>query len=31
LRPICTPCNTAMGTMNMDEFVKRYGYWFWTN
>jgi len=28
LRPICTPCNTAMGTMNMDEFVKRYGYWF---
>jgi hypothetical protein len=25
LRPICSPCNRAMGTMNMIEFVKRFG------
>ena len=26
LRPVCVKCNSSMGTMNMDEFVKRYGF-----
>ena len=26
LRPICAACNHAMGTLNMVEFVKKYGY-----
>lgn len=27
LRPICFPCNHSMGTTNMIEFVKTYGYY----
>ena len=27
LRPICAVCNHSMGTMNMIEFVKKYGYY----
>jgi flagellar biosynthesis GTPase FlhF len=27
LRPICSPCNHSMGTTNMIEFVKTYGYY----
>jgi 5-methylcytosine-specific restriction endonuclease McrA len=27
LRPICSPCNHSMGTKNMVEFVKTYGYY----
>ena len=27
LRPICPPCNYSMGTTNMIEFVKTYGYY----
>jgi len=27
LRPICSPCNHAMGTLNMIDYVKRYGYY----
>ena len=27
LRPICSPCNLSMGTTNMVEYVKRYGYY----
>ena len=27
LRPICPPCNHSMGTTNMVEFVKTYGYY----
>ena len=27
LRPICAPCNHSMGTKNMIEFVKTYGYY----
>jgi hypothetical protein len=27
LRPICSACNFAMGTTNMIEFVKKYGYY----
>jgi 5-methylcytosine-specific restriction endonuclease McrA len=27
LRPICPPCNHSMGTKNMVEFVKTYGYY----
>jgi len=27
LRPICSPCNHSMGTKNMIEFVKTYGYY----
>lgn len=26
LRPICQSCNSSMGTMNMDEFITRYGF-----
>ena len=26
LRPICSLCNKSMGTTNMDEFMKKYGY-----
>ena len=26
LRPICASCNLSMGTMHMDEFIKKYGY-----
>jgi 5-methylcytosine-specific restriction endonuclease McrA len=25
LKPICQSCNSSMGTMNMDEFIERYG------
>ncbi len=25
LRPICTSCNSSMGTQNMNEFIKKYG------
>lgn len=27
LRPICPPCNHSMGTKNMIDFVKSYGYY----
>lgn len=27
LRPICSPCNHSMGSENMIEFVKKYGYY----
>jgi hypothetical protein len=27
LRPICSPCNHSMGTKNMIEFIKSYGYY----
>ncbi len=27
LRPICSVCNYSMGTMNMIEYVKKYGYY----
>ena len=27
LRPICSPCNHSMGSKNMIEFVKTYGYY----
>ena len=27
LRPICAPCNHSMGTQNMVDFVKTYGYY----
>jgi hypothetical protein len=27
LRPICSACNFSMGTTNMVEFVKKYGYY----
>ena len=27
LRPICSACNFSMGTTNMIEFVKKYGYY----
>jgi len=27
LRPICPPCNHSMGSQNMVEFVKSYGYY----
>jgi len=27
LRPICSVCNHSMGTMNMIEYVKKYGYY----
>ena len=27
LRPICAPCNYSMGTENMVEFIKKYGYY----
>ena len=27
LRPICSVCNHSMGTMNMIDFVKKYGYY----
>jgi len=26
LRPICSQCNRSMGTMNMDEFIQKYGF-----
>jgi hypothetical protein len=26
LRPICRACNSSMGTMNMDEYMKKYGF-----
>ena len=26
LRPICPSCNSSMGTQNMDEFMKKYGF-----
>jgi 5-methylcytosine-specific restriction endonuclease McrA len=26
LRPICANCNTSMGTMNLNEFIKKYGF-----
>jgi hypothetical protein len=26
LRPICKHCNTSMGTENMDDFMKKYGF-----
>ncbi len=26
LRPICKLCNSSMGKMNMDEFIKKYGF-----
>lgn len=26
LRPICSGCNKSMHTMNMDEYIKKYGY-----
>jgi len=26
LRPICAACNTSMGTMNMDEYIVKFGY-----
>jgi hypothetical protein len=26
LKPICQSCNSSMGTMNMDEFMKKYGF-----
>lgn len=26
LRPICSACNKSMGTLDMDEFMKKYGY-----
>jgi hypothetical protein len=26
LRPICSQCNRSMGTMNMDEFIHKYGF-----
>ena len=26
LRPICTKCNQSMQTMNMIDYVKKYGY-----
>jgi len=25
LKPICGPCNLSMGSMNMDEFIKKFG------
>ena len=25
LRPICHSCNSSMGTVNMDEFIIKYG------
>jgi 5-methylcytosine-specific restriction endonuclease McrA len=25
LRPICTKCNSSMGTMDMEEFIEKYG------
>jgi hypothetical protein len=25
LRPICQSCNSSMGTVNMDEFINKYG------
>jgi 5-methylcytosine-specific restriction endonuclease McrA len=25
LKPICGPCNHSMGSMNMDEFIKKFG------
>lgn len=27
LRPICGGCNSSMGTQNMHNFMKRYGFW----
>lgn len=27
LRPICAPCNFSMGTENMVEYIKKYGYY----
>ncbi len=27
LRPICSSCNYSMGTMNMEDYVKTYGYY----
>jgi len=27
LRPICAPCNHSMGSKNMIEFIKSYGYY----
>jgi 5-methylcytosine-specific restriction endonuclease McrA len=27
LRPICTPCNLSMGTTNMIEYIKKFGYY----
>jgi len=27
LRPICATCNSAMGTMNMVDFIKKFGYY----
>ena len=26
LRPICKSCNSSMGTMNMFEYIKKYGF-----
>ena len=26
LRPVCGPCNQSMGTQNMEDFMKQYGY-----
>lgn len=26
LRPICQSCNSSMGTMNMDEYIQKYGF-----
>ncbi len=26
LRPICSQCNSSMGTQNMDDFMKKYGF-----
>ena len=26
LKPICKTCNSSMGTTNMDEFIKKYGF-----
>jgi hypothetical protein len=28
LRPICAACNYSMGTENMQEFIKKYGYYY---
>ena len=26
LKPICQSCNSSMGTQNMDEYIKKYGF-----
>jgi len=28
LRPICVDCNRSMGSMHMEEFIKKHAYWF---